>query len=543
MHVKRLYEMRKTLHELYEGQQVRGGLRFDPTRSDYCSPPEVFARPRPATRSPPCSLLTTQGSYDRIVAPQLIGATDDAVAVHEGELSKEAVERASKGVVRRLVCPNNGGAGKVAPAAREALGAMLKAAPCTLLELNLTAAPGLDGVELGDGLLLPTGGGQLACYRLRTLKLARTKLGGEIPKALQRCVWLQTLELQDNWLRGKIPDTLGKCTMLETLALHGNTLDGEVPAAALAQLVLLTTLTLGGEVGGNEDLYVTRVGAEAITRALPDATVYLPKEIDRQGEGDAEAAAALAKASAGKEAEEAAAAASVAEEAKRAATREATARKKAAAKEADAEARAARERREAKRAAEEREAAEKAAAERAAAEKAAAEQEEFNRKRDGVLEQAKEARAEEQRKLQQALEAQRRRAAGTTAARASSGAATDRPMGAGAASGGMVMRPGWSIAAMTQEVPAPPPPAPLWGDDSGAPSATQLSRRSSTGRKSVLARWPPANAPGEEPPAPSSRRSFRKWTPPEASDGKPAGEESYREWQQEGRPSEGKLRL
>ena len=71
--------------------------------------------------------------------------------------------------------------------------------------------------------------------RLRTLKLAKLKLGGEIPKAIGRCMWLAVLELQDNWLTGKVPDTLGKCACLETLALHGNTLGGSVPWYAIAR--------------------------------------------------------------------------------------------------------------------------------------------------------------------------------------------------------------------------------------------------------------------------------------------------------------------
>ena len=117
---------------------------------------------------------------------------------------------------------------------------------------SLSGLVGFEGVELGEGLLVPSAvrassaaaaSSALNCLRLRHIRLARLKLAGEIPKALSRCVWLCTLELQDNWLRGKVPDTLGKCTHLETLALHGNALDGEVPADALSGLTRLATLT------------------------------------------------------------------------------------------------------------------------------------------------------------------------------------------------------------------------------------------------------------------------------------------------------------
>ena len=119
----------------------------------------------------------------------------------------------------------------------------------------------MDGLSLADGLLLPPSG-PFACHRLRVIKLARMNLAGEIPKVLGKCVWLQVLELQDNWLRGRIPETLCRCTQLYTLALHGNALSGQVPAEGLAKLTSLAMLTLGGELGGNDELFISQSGAE-----------------------------------------------------------------------------------------------------------------------------------------------------------------------------------------------------------------------------------------------------------------------------------------
>ena len=58
------------------------------------------------------------------------------VCCHEGELTKQAVERASKGLVRRLVCMN--GKEKTPPAVRDALLSVLHTTPCTLTELSLS---------------------------------------------------------------------------------------------------------------------------------------------------------------------------------------------------------------------------------------------------------------------------------------------------------------------------------------------------------------------------------------------------------------------
>ena len=250
LHVKRLFEARKRLSILYDGRKS-------------------------------------------------LGAFDDSITRHEGELTKDAIGRAAKGVLTRLECPDMNE--PVSIGTREALQGLLQTAPCFLAELNLSGSDGLHGIELGDGLLLPPGGAPLQCTGLRVIKLARLKLSGELPKALfLRCVWLRVLELQDNWLRGKIPDAVGQCKMLETLALHGNALEGEVPAVSIVELRRLTLLTLGGDLGGNDELWLSPVGLRAIESTLGEqADLYLPKrvygEADRADERAKEVAAEAAE--------------------------------------------------------------------------------------------------------------------------------------------------------------------------------------------------------------------------------------------------------
>ena len=97
------------------------------------------------------------------------------------------------------------------------------------------------------------------------------------------------VDLQDNQLSGALPIELGKLRQLEELVLHGNALSGAVPAASLAKLTRLHLLTLGGELGGNENLTISRRGASVLTGALPEAQIYLPGVIaDEPPPGDAD---------------------------------------------------------------------------------------------------------------------------------------------------------------------------------------------------------------------------------------------------------------
>ena len=206
-----------------------------------------------------------------------LGANDDAVCKHEGELSEVALGKAAKGLVTKLACA--GGSQSISADVLTQLQALLHSPSCMLKELSLSATSGLEEVELGPGLLLPAEGETLACVRLVHIRLAKMGLVGGIPEALAQCTWLQVLELQDNQLTGPLPVCLANCEHLATLALHGNLLTGAVPGAELATLLSLSTLTLGGEVGGNPNLYVTQTNAAAIAEALPDAEIYLPRVV------------------------------------------------------------------------------------------------------------------------------------------------------------------------------------------------------------------------------------------------------------------------
>ena len=344
LHTKRLFEAKKKLHMLYDGRKS-------------------------------------------------VGAFDEAICKHEGELTKAAIDRASKGIITKIACPE--GAEAISAGTREGLATLLQSNPCALTELNLAGSKGLDGVELGDGLLLPPGGGALTCVRLRSIRLSKCKLGGEIPKALHLCAWLQTLELQDNWLRGAIPEALGKCTALETLALHGNALSGEVPCTALACLTRLGMLTLGGELGGNDDLTIARSGAAALKVALADAELYLPKKLTEDGgqigatlAADAEQAAAAQQQQADQEQEETW---------QREEKKERLAKQRTQAQQLEEVADAAREEVEAKKRAAAAAEKAKAAAEQAAKDAAAAEQAAIVKRRDEVLAAAAMREAEERR--------------------------------------------------------------------------------------------------------------------------------------------------
>lgn len=121
-----------------------------------------------------------------------LGADTDAVATHDGALDHAALDRATKGIVTRLRCAEMPEA--MSGDVKDALCALLHSESCRLTELDLTGSAGAPPT-----LVSLTGAGEkLQCVRLRSLKLAKLKLAGEIPPAISRCRWLTTLELQDN---------------------------------------------------------------------------------------------------------------------------------------------------------------------------------------------------------------------------------------------------------------------------------------------------------------------------------------------------------
>ena len=239
-------------------------------------------------------------------AVRVLGAAEDEVAVHNGRLSERAVDRARKGIVRRLRCnysPIDDG---------KAVAGLLQLSPCPLLELRLvgprvedsTAPNDLSGWRL-DALLLglrevgpPTRrpGLRLQCTRLQHLVLGRRDLVGPIPEELSRCVALQTLGLNGNRLEGPIPPSLGLCSRLEWVYLQDNHLVGPVPATLCncKQLRALQVQNnrLDGELPSGISLLerLKEIRLEGTSIGIPvDHRAALEKQIRQNNGGDEDA--------------------------------------------------------------------------------------------------------------------------------------------------------------------------------------------------------------------------------------------------------------
>ena len=164
---------------------------------------------------------------------RVLGAAEDDVALHAGQLTADALGRARKGIVRRLHCDHS-----PVPSARDV--AELLQGVGALLELKLAGpkagtedakrlANDLEGWTIERLLLTPTPSAQLECTRLQTLVLARRGLTGPIPEALCLCVHLQCLGLNGNALTGGIPASIGELGRLIWLYLNENALTGSLP--------------------------------------------------------------------------------------------------------------------------------------------------------------------------------------------------------------------------------------------------------------------------------------------------------------------------
>ena len=223
IHIKRLYEYKKRLHNLYEWRKIIG---------------------------------------------------EEVEASYAGTLTKEVIQRAARGIILNLSCPRQ--RKSVGKSEQEALAAVLQRAPCYIQSLDLTSCSGFEGVNLSDHLLFSADREELACVRLRSLRLPGLGLCGKIPLGLSSCTRLEVLELHDNNLLGNIPETFSKLAMLTTLSLHGNKLDGDVPTEALSALSRLSMLTLGGDLGGNEGLRVSRTALKSLEQALPSHAEVCP---------------------------------------------------------------------------------------------------------------------------------------------------------------------------------------------------------------------------------------------------------------------------
>ena len=113
------------------------------------------------------------------------------------------------------------------------------------------------------------------CAKLKKLFLWGNQFEGPIPDELGQCGALENLQLQENQLTGGVPASLGKCAKLKNLRLDINQLEGAVPATELAALTGLTDLYLHE----NEGLTITASGAQGLEQALPNAELFLPKEV------------------------------------------------------------------------------------------------------------------------------------------------------------------------------------------------------------------------------------------------------------------------
>ena len=216
---------------------------------------------------------------------RVLGAMEDATASHQGKINGVVLERASRGVVRKVAVPFS----PWDAAQREQLDRVLKQEPCALLELDMSYstcptskdAHPFDGRTL-TGLLQPETG-TLACRRLQILRCGWNGIGGTLPSSIEHCrsllelaignnqltgeipaclgtlKLLKILSLYQNKLSGPIPGALGELPSLEALALHDNLLSGQVPSAALARLTKLKDLQLGATREGG---YTTKVPAK-----------------------------------------------------------------------------------------------------------------------------------------------------------------------------------------------------------------------------------------------------------------------------------------
>ena len=188
---------------------------------------------------------------------RVLGAMEDLMVGFDGKLSSEVLERVRHGVLRKL-----GVACSPMDAAHLAtLKEILHHEPCALLQLDLSncttmpdddggggrgrrVKPCFQGLTLRQLLLPPTE--KLACWRLRSLKLAKVGLVGELSTTvdvLLDCHMLQELSLCQNALTGGLPDCLGRFPALRVLHLFSNRLTGTIPES-IGQLRALTHLYL-----------------------------------------------------------------------------------------------------------------------------------------------------------------------------------------------------------------------------------------------------------------------------------------------------------
>ncbi len=165
-----------------------------------------------------------------------LGAADDEVVLHRGQLSEDALRRAANGIVRRLECDYT------PLLSARAVADVLQGDCCSLLSLRIAGPrdePGakrdvpndLAGWTIERLLIGDAPGARLQATRLQCLVLARRGLRGELPDCLSLLTCLKVLGLNGNQLSGTLPPSLCGCIRLEWVYLQSNDFSGPLPAA------------------------------------------------------------------------------------------------------------------------------------------------------------------------------------------------------------------------------------------------------------------------------------------------------------------------
>ena len=177
-------------------------------RADACTPTRRIAHTRCCST---CDCLPAHSRTAPRYARALHGFDQERIK-YNGPITKEVIERASKGLVRYIDAT---GTPKPAPKVWELVVPKLLSTGSLLVDLNLSS------MELDGSWAEVFGEAPLRCEMLRVLKLPSCKLRGALPTL--QLPSLQTLYLPINQLTGGLEPLKG-CTALQKLRLEGNQL-------------------------------------------------------------------------------------------------------------------------------------------------------------------------------------------------------------------------------------------------------------------------------------------------------------------------------